>query len=912
MKNKKIQLFFAALLMLISFSANSQKVIENFRYDTTRAYNTIVNKNDSILRKTGRGRGKGDKQYERWKWENKFHLQSNGTLYPETYDNTQYAAYGGSVPLSDQWEELGPKEWNRTTAWNPGIGRITAISVYNQNPNIIYVTSPGGGVWKTMDEGATWIPLTDNNGAWLNMFSVAVDQQNPNIVYAGSNAAQLIKSVNGGSTWESVGRLMSGTVNKILIHPSNSSILFAVAQNGIFKSTDAGVNWTKTYTNSVEDIEFKPGDPNIMYATSVFSPSVLRSIDGGLTWIGLTANEGITHAARALVAVSPADPNKVYIVQAFGNEFGRLYVSNNSGQSFSVAVSGSASACTNYFGYETSGCGTGGQAGYDMAIAVNPSNANDVYIGGVNIWRSTNGGTSFTAQTQWSLPLSGSFGYVHADIHALEFSNGILYSGSDGGIYKRGTTTWQDLSKGLGIRQFYRVSVRNGDFIGGAQDNGTSVYTYRWNDWLGADGMDNTFISGSTIIGTSQYGQLYRSTDTGKTYSSLSKPSNGDWVTPLTNDNGVLYAGWTGLYKSVDGGVTWSKLPLNITTTLSCIAASGNYIYASRSTSLYVSVDGGSTWVTYVLPSTINDIQISPSAPTELYLVMNSTTYRVYKSTTAGASWIDISSGLPSIIGRSLAMRNDTLYLGMNIGTYRYTSAAWINITSNLPLSAVNDLELDGQYLYAATYGRGLWRIPVTTENNVTISPELSAISLTGSGNQTLTHNFNWNFTTNQSTISAKLMQSINGGSYSQIYESTGTTGSYTATSRLTSTNYSYRVDVTTEDLSGNSSVVNLSGPPAVEYTISTILLSGNRNNKNVHTINWSFTTNDAIQSVKVLQSTDGVNYSVINTSVNAVGSLSTQTAASTTYRYRVDVVTTNKTASSSVITINNPKKGRQ
>ena len=261
--------------------------------------------------------------------------------------------------------------------------------------------------------------------------------------------------------------------------------------SGIFKSTDGGNTWVKKSTNSTEDIEFKPGNTNILYACG---SNVYRSLNGGETWTQLGSTNGITNSARCMIGVSAADSNVVYIIQANGSEFGRMYKSIDGGDSFTVTITGSSANCTNFFGYSTNGCGTGGQATYDMAICVNPINANEVHIGGIICWKSTNGGTSFVAETAWSLP--NTVGYNHADIHALDWVGATIYSGSDGGIYKSSDNgdNWTDLSNGLGTRQFYRIACSKTSkriVTGGAQDNGSSVLrSTGWLDWLGADGMD--------------------------------------------------------------------------------------------------------------------------------------------------------------------------------------------------------------------------------------------------------------------------------------------------------------------------------------------------------------------------------------------------------------------------------------
>lgn len=899
---KRILIF---ILLLVSIVGNSQKVIDIIN-DTSRNYNGKINSAEAHLKRVGKGRGTGNKQFERWKYENKFRVQSDGYLQPVTYDQTTYEASTTPEVNVGSWEELGPKSWNRTTSWNPGVGRITGIAVHPLNTNLIYVTSPGGGVWKSINAGSTWSPLTDGNGLWMNATSVSVDPTNLNIVYVGTSANVIIKSLDAGVTWTQVNFGQTGTIKKILIDKNNTNNVFVTAGNGLWKSTNGASSWVRVIVGSVEDIEFHPTNSNIIYCSGSL---LYRSIDAGVTWTQLTATEGFPNTNRALIAVSDAAPNNVYVVQSNGNEFGGLYVSTNSGASFAKTISGSPTTCTNFFGYETSGCGTGGQAGYDMALTISQTNPNDIYIGGINIWRSIDGGLSFTPQTQWSLPLSGSYQYTHADIHVLDIIGGILYVGSDGGIYKKSGSTFVDLSAGLGIRQFYRASIFNNKYIGGGQDNGTSFKTSSWYDWLGADGMDNVFINDNTLIGTSQYGSLYRTSDGGQTYIGLSKPSSGEWVTPLVYDNNKLYAGWNGIYFSLDLGSSWTKITSPITTTLTCLAVKDNYIYASRGTSLYVSSDNGATWTTFTTPASVNDIQISHSNPTEVYVVCNSTYNVVLKSTNAGVTFTNISTGLPTIIGRTLQMNNNILYLGLNIGVYKYESDVWSEITTNLPLSPINDLDVSGGYLYAATYGRGLWRVQIGAPDPI---PPYITPTISGTGTGTASHTISWDVQTNEALTSVDVQQSTSGGStYTTVFSSVAPSGNTVLTSRAIDATYLYRAYAHTATLNTYSPTTTLTGPPSViTYYLNTPTLTGSRNNKNLHTLNWSFTTNDVITNVSLKQSLDGITYNQVYVApLTTSGTYKIQTSASRTYRYRLDVNTTNFTKSSNIVILKNGRK---
>jgi photosystem II stability/assembly factor-like uncharacterized protein len=205
-----------------------------------------------------------------------------------------------------------------------------------------------------------------------------------------------------------------------------------------------------------------------------------------------------------------------------------------------------------------------------MAICVNPSNANEVHIAGIICWKSTNGATSFVAETVWYYP--NGTGYNHADVHSLEWVGTTIYSSSDGGVYKSTNNggDWTDISTGLAIRQIYRMSnsITNSNVITiGSQDNGSS---YRqsggnWKDWLGADGMDNMIspTNAAVAYGTSQYGSLYKTTNSGTTYSDINTPADGNWITPIAMDpssSSIIYGGWNDVYKSTNSGGSWTNL----------------------------------------------------------------------------------------------------------------------------------------------------------------------------------------------------------------------------------------------------------------------------------------------------------------------------------------------------------------
>lgn len=702
------------------------------------------------------GRGSGYKQFQRFLYERYFHLNEGGYLVPPVVEQENYSrAVTDPENLlkaaAGTWTNDGPYSWNRTSGWNPGNGRLTTMAIHPSYPNTIYVGSPGGGVWKTTNGGSSWQPLTDYNSSWMNIYSLAIDPANANIIYAGTSSGVIFKSTNGGSSWSNLGTGPSGNIKKIVVHPSNSSIVFACAANGLWRSTNSGLTWTVTTGTQnlrTEDVEFKPGNPNTMYASGDY---IWLSTDNGQTWQRLDSTHGISDfRSRILLAVTPNNPNVVYAVQASSNRntFGKLYRSTNSGASYSTMVTGNTTG-KNYFGYNTNGIDTRGQAYYDMAICVSPSNYNEVHIGGIITWKSTNGGTSFTATTEWSLP--NSTGYNHADIHGLEFMGNTLYSLSDGGIYKstNNASDWINISNGLSIRQFYRMGSSATDsniYTGGAQDNGSvakNASGYR--DWLGADGMEGMVAPNNPnyIYGTSQNGQLYSSSNGGSTRSTLFNMGTygGAWVTPFVmhpTSNSIIYSGANGIYKSTNGGSSFSKISgTSVVGTVSDLALSPSnpsVIYGCVGTKIYYSNNDGTNWYTYTSPKgSVTDIAVDPNLSNVIYYTTNNATTtggRVFKLDVNTATTTDISGTLPKIAFRSIAIESTTgkIYAAGNIGVYASANngTSWTNITYNLPSVAINEIDIQKSTgkLRVATYGRGIWTYSLSAKVASKLSSE--------------------------------------------------------------------------------------------------------------------------------------------------------------------------------------------
>ena len=699
----------------------------------------IIDNGEAYFAERDQGKGSGYVHFKRWEYNAKRLMNEAGYL-PKTEavlaEIENYNAYLNTSSatrqsLTDNWEELGPQDWNATTSWNPGVGRITGIAIDQNNSDHMIVGANTGGVWKTIDGGDNWMPLGDYFSN-LRVYSVTIHPANSNHYFFGSTNGLIYHSLDAGATWNLLGDMGSSSVNKILVHPTDPSIIFATSQNGgIRKSSDGGLNWVAAVTDSQGyDIEFKPNNPNVVYATGT---NFHVSYNGGESF---STNVTFENAPK-MIGVSPSDENVIYVLEASGGSFGGIYKSVNAGFTFSELDHEGR----NYFGYDTAGFDSGGQAPRDMDIAVNPEDANEVHIAGVLTWKSTDGGENFYCTSDWvpGNAENANIGYCHADVDLLLFNGTTLFAGTDGGIFKAEDTAnvtaeyYEDLTAGLGIRQLYKIGITQTPEViitAGSQDNGSSFYSEAegWKDWIGADGMEG-FIdkdNSNKMFGMIQFGGVYRTFNGGQTTSGISIPSQGNWVTPFEQDpmlTDVIYIGLNRVYKSVASGNNWTAISQELGGNLNQlkIANSNNlFIYTSRGGLLFKTEDGGATdW--FQLPSpggSINSIAIHPTNPEKIAVATTSNS-KVFVSEDGGLSWLNYKFNLPGFSALALVWDNngeDGLYLGMDYGIFYIdnTLNEWQPYSTNLPNVIINELEInsaDGK-IYAGTYGRGLWASP--------------------------------------------------------------------------------------------------------------------------------------------------------------------------------------------------------
>lgn len=778
---KKVYLLLLAVIVCLQLKAQQKKKLS----DIVKQHEFEAKKSTA----TSNSKESKDAHFQRWLWYAQQHLDDNGYLVSEmeklkewkSYENQRALRKTTAASIAD-WKPIGANELDQSWYGEGfGLGRINVVSFHPTDQNTYFIGATNGGVWKTTDNGKTWSSLTDHLPV-LTVSDIDVNPSNPNTIYLctgdrdGADATWnhysigLQKSVDGGTTWSSVGPSYTISnkemTNCLLINPSDTNSLTLAKQDGIYKSNDGGQNWINTLSNAdVKQILYHPTDTTVIYAATTEDATsyaqFYRSDDGGYTWTQVTS---FTDAGRIAMAVTKAAPDRVVILVAgaygpsnYGGLVG-LWTSNNKGSGFSQTYIPTSCSDGNILSGDANGKSCGGQAFYDIAIDIDPGNADNVFVGGVNGWYSTDAGVSWNNMNQWSDNLPG-VSVVHADKHWLQFHplvNGRLFECNDGGIAysdnpANSNGLWVDITNGLEITQFYRIAVRNAHdtdllIIGGAQDNSVFVIESDDINFIGTGDGVNAQVDevNGVIYGLQQQGNILRY-DPNNGLADVSAKTSGPWVTSMQlnpHNTKHLVAGYDEVMYSQDQGDNWMSVSGGPLTgagqwinRVEMTLASDSTIYATMQGSNEVynthSFKPGSsaTFAKLTPPynGSISDIEVDPKDKDHFWITFSgygSPQVAEYK----GGNWTQMNTGLPDV--PVLCIRQDTsnqtLYVGTDFGVFfrEDSMTRWEAFDKNLPKVNVSDIEINyvSDKIYAGTYGRGIWQSPRQKDTTTTIS----------------------------------------------------------------------------------------------------------------------------------------------------------------------------------------------
>src|SRR5579859_125932 len=674
-----------------------------------------------------------------------------------------------------QWTWLGPG--------NIG-GRVRSLLVSPSSPSTLLAGSVGGGVWRSTDAGASW-QATDDFMANLAVTTLALDPANPLTVYAGTGEGfgntdairgnGIFKSTDGGLSWSQLAATNTPDfywVTRLAVSSSGSTLL-AATQSGFQRSPDSGATWslvnsTDPYSTGVTDVAFDPADSSQAVASGYYG-KVWYSTNGGLNWTpatGLTTTVGVW--GRVEVAYAPSNPSIVYASVDHNN--GEVWKSTDGGHSYAKVYTGSDNYLTN-------------QGWYSNALWVDPTNPANLVVGGIDLWRSTDGGVSLTHISDWS---AAPYASAHADHHAIASAPGFgstnhtVYFGNDGGVYRTNNvytvslySGWQALNNNLGITQFYGAAGNptSGVIVGGTQDNGSLRFpdgAHATNSWTTMEGGDGGFAAANptdpnVFYGEYIYLQIYQSTDAGLSANyidgGLSDADNcALFIAPFIldpNNPDTLLAGGCSLWRgtNLSSSPTWTSIkPPTGGGDVSAVAvAPGN------SDVIWVGYDNGEidkttngtavtpTWHeqdqnTPHLPQRyVTRLTIDPTNSNVVYATYGGyTAHNVWRTVDGGQNWTDITgsglSQLPAAPVYSLVINphhSDWLYVGTEIGVFASTDGGqhW-GVPQDGPANvSVDELFWMNSNLVAATHGRGLWEIPIAPDLSIsnTVQPAVAS-----------------------------------------------------------------------------------------------------------------------------------------------------------------------------------------
>jgi photosystem II stability/assembly factor-like uncharacterized protein len=678
---------------------------------------------------------------------------------------------------SPEWTPAGPYGDSNLL----GIGRVNCIAFHPKDSLTFYLGFGQGGIWKTNNGGESYIPLGDNLPI-LRISGITLDPNNPEIIYASLADFAYIgydlytadrkrntyygigvwKSTDGGKTWKQTGlkNQLSEGINSITrtvwVNSKNSNEVLVVGTKGVFKSYDGGDSWSdKVLDKMTSALVQHPTNSNVLFASAVYvattkqgEAGLWKSEDAGNTWKLVPTGINATTVQRVEIAISPTNPNLIYAVTCNANNgFEGFYRSFDTGETWEKsAFKGNLLSTAYTF--------SGGQGFYDLCILVHPTKPQTVYVGGMILNETNDGGNSWKQATGYYT--------IHPDQHAFGYNslNKTIYLCNDGGVYATKeiianvnvNLSWKFVAKGINATSCYRLGVSEDGkkVITGAQDNNMfmSEIGKNWTNEFGGDGMEGALVS-NYVYGSSQYGYItfFDQNDARKIEKQVFPPAtdSGEWTTPFVinkETNRVIIAGGN-VFKGTVGQDRNSFAPISnfkifgttkypqVSSALAVPKSNADIIYIAKkntplsklSADLWRTTNNGDFWENITnniyKDSYITYLTVDDKFPDRVWATLSNFVAgeKVYYSSNGGKNWENISYNLPNIPANCIVYQtdenSDILYVGMDIGVYYLVigTEEWKPLMGNLPNVIVHELEINQatQKLYAATFGRGVW-----------------------------------------------------------------------------------------------------------------------------------------------------------------------------------------------------------
>lgn len=703
------------------------------------------------------------------------------------------ALHKSSPKLRSEWQPIGP--------YNIG-GRITDIAINPANPTTMYIGAASGGIFKTTNNGASWENVF-TDAPVISIGALAVDYQNDQILYAGTGEANassysfigngMYKTYDGGQNWQHIGLEQSAYVGRVLIDHSNSQRIFVAAcgtlftpneERGIYRSNNGGYAWEQVLfvsdSTAGVDIVQHPTNPDILYAamwermrgltyrrSHGVTSGIYKTTDGGDTWTPVsTGLPPAVQNGRIGLAIAQNNPEILYafIDRKSGNNiFASVFKTTNGGQSWQQTNDATLQDLNSTFGW------------YFGQIRVDPQNDNRIWVLGVDLYRSDNGGSSYTQIAGYY-----NINQIYVDHHAMFIhpETGFIVHGNDGGLYTSSNygNTWTKINN-IPLTQFYAIEV---DYLnperiyGGTQDNNTiRTPTGALDDWqriLGGDGFYTLvdYTNSNTIYAEYQWGNLFRSDNGGASFNYIAGAFSGDrtnWSSPYVMhpmNPQTLYFGTYRIWKTTNKGNSWNPISGDLTrnlapsgfSTITTIAISQlnpqMLLTGSDDGRVNITTNDGGQWsdISEGLPVRwITRVAFDPFDINTIYATVSGFRWDephpyVFRSTDLGQNWESISGNLPELPVNVIVADPSVegrLFAGTDAGIF-YTENSgqqWWSLSQGIPNVPVTDLKIHDptRVLVAGTYGCSAYRLDidmvtlveehdgVPTQNGVTMKP---------------------------------------------------------------------------------------------------------------------------------------------------------------------------------------------